>query len=615
MTGLVVTILGTVRLADSASADTISLFSSSVVPRTITDPDRVPVELGMKFSSSVNGNVSGVRFYKGPLNLGRHIGTLWSSSGKKLASVTFTHESHSAWQTALFPRPVAIVKGVSYVVSYLAPRGAYSSEEQGFSRPVSAGGLTVPAGGGVYRYGKGGFPTSSYRNSNYFVDVIFEIKGSVPAGTVPSGTAPSGTASSSPKPSTSPTATATPPPVITLPNSPGNVSGTLNLPRIAWEGGSSYWKQFKYANAAGWSDPSFFPIVVWWDSVSTNADVAYDKSLGVNTFVQLWAGTDYKLLQDNGVFWIGDKLNSTFTDTSANWVGNFLDDEVDGRYTPAAGRAYLQKLADADAGNGRFDYANFTKSIISGDLSDSDSQAYVNNYTDAVSLDMYWYTTPYCSWTPYRGNLFNIPIDKAHCRTASSYGKTIDMLRQEDAVDGHLQPIWQFVENLNGGPGDGSAAVNITAGQLKGAVMNSVIHEARGIVYFDTSLSGSCQGGSIFHESQVANYCGMSQVAAAKEVDGQVAQLAPIINTQSYQYTFGTGLDTMLKTYDGSAYVFAMVDGASSPGGRTFTLPAGVTGRTVEVVNENRTLPVSANGTFTDTFANEYSYHIYRITL
>jgi hypothetical protein len=103
---------------------------------------------------------------------------------------------------------------------------------------------------------------------------------------------------------------------------------------------------------------------------------------------------------------------------------------------------------------------------------------------------------------------------------------------------------------------------------------------------------------------------------AMKEVNQQVSQLAPVINTQSYQYDFGTNLDTMLKWYQGSAYIFAMISGdaSSQPGNRTFTLPADLhIAATVQVVDESRSLPVSA-GAFTDNFAQEYAYHIYKVT-
>ena len=47
------------------------------------------VELGFKFTSSVSGEITGIRFYKGPQNTGTHIGDLWSADGTLLASATF----------------------------------------------------------------------------------------------------------------------------------------------------------------------------------------------------------------------------------------------------------------------------------------------------------------------------------------------------------------------------------------------------------------------------------------------------------------------------------------------------------------------------------------------
>ena len=44
--------------------------------------------------------------------------------------------------------------------------------------------------------------------------------------------------------------------------------GPLELPRIAWEGGPAYWDRFPITKAAGWSNPSFFPVVIWYDSVN-----------------------------------------------------------------------------------------------------------------------------------------------------------------------------------------------------------------------------------------------------------------------------------------------------------------------------------------------------------
>lgn len=389
--------------------------------------------------------------------------------------------------------------------------------------------------------------------------------------------------------------------------------GLLDLPRIPWEGGPDYWKRFPAAAAAGWDDPAFFPIVAWYNGISSDAEAQYDKSLGINTYIGMDASTPYSLFADNGMYWIGPPLNDTFTRASKNWVGEFLDDEVDGRYAPQQGRAHLQQLSDQARADGRFAYTNYTQSVLANDMAPADANAYVNDFTDAVSVDMYWYTVPFCSDSPYRQN-YLVPIPQASCRSASSYGKTIQMLRQRDAADGRLQPLWQFVENLNGGPGGQPLTAYITPEEVEGAVMSSLINEARGIVYFNQSLSGPCQGGSIFRESQVVpGFCADPQVSAAKKVDSLIKRLAPVLNTQSYAYSFGPGLQTMLKVHGGSVYIFAMTDGAAPPGDRTFTLPAGVAGRSVEVIDEGRTISASAGGVFEDRFQSESSFHVYRV--
>jgi hypothetical protein len=560
-------------------------------PTAIADDDTASVELGVRFVSARQGVVAGISFYKSPQNLGPHTGTLWTGDGESLATVQFSNETESGWQTATFEHPVAIAPGTEYVASYFAPHGRYAADVGGFRSPMTRGDLTVPAGGGVFAYGSGGFPSSVYQDSNYFVDVLFH-PGVVNPVPLPPGPVPAPTPPSAPP-----------------------AAGRLDLPRIPWEGGPDYWKRFAKTDAAGWDDPSFFPIISWYGNFSNNEEVAYDKSLGINTYSGMWEGTPYQLFADNGVYWIGNKLNESFGDNSANWVGHFLDDEVDGRYTVPAGQAHLQSIVDAIGDDGRFKYANFTQMVVGTDLNQAAAQRYVNSYTDTISIDMYWYTIPYCDNTPYR-DVYLTPVSQANCRTSSSYGKMVNSLRLQDAADGRLQPLWQWVENLNGGPGSDAPAVEITPGQLQGAVMNSIINEARGIAYFNQSLSGSCQSGNVFRQSQVVpGFCGAAQVAAVKEVNSRIHALAPVINTQSYDYTFGRGLDTMLKTDGGFAYIFAMIDGSSQPGSRTFALPAGVHGRSVEVLDENRTLQADGSGHFSDSFAHEYSFHIYRIAI
>lgn len=151
-----------------------TLFSE-VTPQVTAANDSSSVELGVAFTPTQSGLVTGVRFYKGTGNGGTHTGTLWSSTGTALRTVTFSNETSSGWQTATFATPYEVTVGATYVVSYLAPQGHYAATNQYFSADVVNGPLTAPAAGnGRYMYG-GGFPTNTWQQSNYFVDVVFTL--------------------------------------------------------------------------------------------------------------------------------------------------------------------------------------------------------------------------------------------------------------------------------------------------------------------------------------------------------------------------------------------------------------------------------------------------------
>ncbi|MEV4348600.1 DUF4082 domain-containing protein [Actinoplanes sp. NPDC049596] len=165
--------------AAPGSSTTYSVWPATAVPVTPADPETAAVELGMRFRSDVAGQVTGVRFYKGTGNTGTHLGRLWSNTGTQLATVTFTGESSSGWQTAVFSAPVTITANTTYVVSYYAPNGHYAADTGFFDEGVDNGPLHALAdgtdgGNGLYRYGTGGgFPTSTWQSANYWVDVLF----------------------------------------------------------------------------------------------------------------------------------------------------------------------------------------------------------------------------------------------------------------------------------------------------------------------------------------------------------------------------------------------------------------------------------------------------------
>ncbi|WP_242497807.1 DUF4082 domain-containing protein [Microbacterium protaetiae] len=180
-----------------ASGDTVvTMFdgppSASAVTAT-DDPDSVI--LGMSFTTSVQGQVRALRFYKSAGNTGTHIGWLWGSGSTPLATVTFTNESDTGWQRASLSTPVDLVPGQTYTVSYLAPNGNYTYQSGAFADPVTSGPLTaVSPNNGTFVYGSSGRPTSSWNSTNYFVDVEFTASVDGVVDTLFNGVTPSVTA-------------------------------------------------------------------------------------------------------------------------------------------------------------------------------------------------------------------------------------------------------------------------------------------------------------------------------------------------------------------------------------------------------------------------------------
>ena len=151
-----------------------NLFTAAATPPIVPDQDPGSIELGMKFTASVAGTVTGVRYYKNDINIGTHTGSLWSSTGTRLATVTFTNESDVGWQSASFSSPVTITPGTTYVISYHASYGHYAATGNYFSGPVTNGPISAPVNAGVYAYGaNSAFPNNNFGSENYWVDVLF----------------------------------------------------------------------------------------------------------------------------------------------------------------------------------------------------------------------------------------------------------------------------------------------------------------------------------------------------------------------------------------------------------------------------------------------------------
>ncbi|NML16522.1 DUF4082 domain-containing protein [Azohydromonas sp. G-1-1-14] len=157
-------------------------FAPSATPTVASDSDTGTVNLGVKFRTDKSGHITGIRFYKGAGNTGTHVGALWTSTGQLLASQAFVNETATGWQQVNFATPVPVTANTVYVASYRAPNGRYAADDNFFANagvdngPIHLLANGVSGGNGVYTYGGTTvqFPTSTYRASNYWVDIVFQ---------------------------------------------------------------------------------------------------------------------------------------------------------------------------------------------------------------------------------------------------------------------------------------------------------------------------------------------------------------------------------------------------------------------------------------------------------
>jgi hypothetical protein len=157
-----------------------SLWGNADTPAVVTENDPGAASLGLKFTASSAGTITGIRFYKGPQNTGTHVVDLWSTTGTKLATATATNETASGWQEADFTSPVSITAGTTYIAAYHTNTGFYSANTNYFASAHTSGPLTAPSSGtsggnGVYAYSAGDtFPANTFKASNYWVDPVFQ---------------------------------------------------------------------------------------------------------------------------------------------------------------------------------------------------------------------------------------------------------------------------------------------------------------------------------------------------------------------------------------------------------------------------------------------------------
>jgi hypothetical protein len=413
------------------------------------------------------------------------------------------------------------------------------------------------------------------------------------------------------------------------------------------DGGPTYYGDhgFTYAVNAGWDNPSFFPIGLWAAPMLSQSDANRWLELCMNTAFLITGNSNLAILRSNGISLIGavedfnggaaygsETVGLIGTDenwlSSYNLVGSTANSVQDSRFWWLQGDWHISA------------FRAINTAPVDGIMSMSQIIAYAmptpngrTRHFDVMSADIYWEIAAHES-RHGGGNILSIGghiyrlgrnMTSDEALRPAHYGDQVDLYRSFQST--YSGPILQFVEN--GEPGNaGNDLDYITPSEMNAAVWASIIHGARGIIYFNHTFCGSHQShDNLAHPFYRTVQPGqtISIYNQAKATNSLVRSLAPVINSPfavgyvavSPAVTDFSGIDVMAKWYNNNQfYIFAMPRYSESLTNQPATFIIKNTGATqVTVVNENRTIPITNGGTqFTDTFATGTTVHIYRVS-
>lgn len=383
------------------------------------------------------------------------------------------------------------------------------------------------------------------------------------------------------------------------------------------DGGSDYFKRFPNSLPI---DPSYFPIGVWKESLTDPADAPKDRAVLINTYVELTGNSDVGFATNVGSFALTDE-------PLAGATGRVLSDEVDmwarggsAEWTGSwPGLGEICRPANLGCGftvqrellkalpQQTLVYSNYGKGVTFWEGAEN-AATFLNDFQDVVSADNYWFTDPFICGPGEGGAVLagGKELESGKCRLAANYGWTVSKLRSL-ITPALSKPVWAFVEV--GHPFTENEAPTITGPEIRAAVWSSLIHGARGIVYFNHSFGGDCQTQHILRDA-----CGEEIRPWVTAVNRQITGLAPVLNAPFLDgaLAHGAGVDAAVKIHGGNLYVFA---GSAQADPQTAEFSLGClrgAAVTATVLDEDRTVAIS-NGDFRDTFENGNAVHLYRI--
>lgn len=354
------------------------------------------------------------------------------------------------------------------------------------------------------------------------------------------------------------------------------------------------------------------------ESVVDTSDVDRDRDVGLNTYIAPLEGANLGAINASGMHYLtnwnapgqsgtvlADEVDMWGGPGDAPWSGNYAaDGNVCVPESAKCGFTIQKKFASAAAPNA-LKYANYGKGVTFWELN-SEAVRFVNDFQDVVSADNYWFTDPGICGLSEGGAIGGDfrELSAKECRKAANYGWTVERLRSLVEPQ-HSKPVWALIEV--GHPSDQDLAPSITTEQIRAAAWSSIIHGARGIVYFNHSFSGPCVSQHVLRD------CGDALRNGIRELNRQLTELSPVLNAPFLDGAAipGPSVDAVAKIYRHDVYVLA-ASTAGEPADVSIGLLCAPDGEAA-VVGEGRTVRVS-RGAIQDVFANADAVHIYRIT-
>ncbi|MPQ99440.1 hypothetical protein GB931_16250 [Modestobacter sp. I12A-02628] len=372
-------------------------------------------------------------------------------------------------------------------------------------------------------------------------------------------------------------------------------------------------------------DPSYFPIGLWYQDVPDLTTARDDAAAGITTYVELTEGSDLDAVRRAGMsaivsgprpgpvtgWLLADEADMWAGPGEAPWTGSYPGQgEVCAPVEAPCGYTVQQTLLDQLPADGRLRFANYGKGVLFG-MDDADAARFVNAYQDVVSVDAYWSTDGHLCGEGEGARLLGTEaldadrrLPDALCHRAANYGLMVDRVRSLVQPAGS-RPVWAFVEL--GHPSTDDAEPSITAAQVRAAVWSSLVHEARGIVYFGHSFGGPCPT-----QHALRDPCYADVRATVTELHEQLRSLAPVLNAPTVDgaTTVAGDVDVLTKYSGGDLHLLATATGEGASGA---TFRVGCAGdATVSVFGEQRSVPMTG-GVFSDRFAGAGSTHVYEV--